>query len=114
MVPSRYPTTAGVVLLLPVSHSDYTLFFLPILWIWAARWLETPRLGGLVFLVAGLLMFWWLVSTKDWYYGLRTESALRLSVVFFASQPCGSHIVCLRRPSSEDPFTGHLQAHCPP
>jgi len=91
-----------VVLLLPVSHSDYTLFFLPILWIWAARWLETPRLGGLVFLVAGLLMFWWLVSTKDWYYGLRTESALRLSVVFFANLAAvtlsvfGDHLLRIR------------------
>ncbi len=76
---------ACVVLLLPVSHSDYTLFLLPLLWIWIARWLAVPRIGSTASIVAALLVLWWLVSTKDWYYGLDTESALRLSVVFFAN-----------------------------
>jgi hypothetical protein len=76
---------ACVVLLLPVSHSNYTLFLLPILWVWIARWLEVPRIGGLVFAITALLVLWWLVSSKNWYYGLNNESALRLSVVFFAN-----------------------------
>jgi len=76
---------ACVVLLLPVSHSDYTLFLLPILWIWVARWLERPGLEGLVVVVTACLVAWWVISRKDWYYGSNAESALRISVVFFAN-----------------------------
>jgi hypothetical protein len=76
---------ACVVLLVPVSHSDYTLYLLPLLWIWIARWLRDPRLGGLASAVMASLGLWWLVSSYNWYYGLPTESALRLSVVFFAN-----------------------------
>jgi len=78
-----------VVLLLPVSHSYYTLYFLPILWIWAARWLATPRFGDPVWVVAALLGVWWLVVFHtNWSpvaNGSATESSLRVSVVFFAN-----------------------------
>jgi hypothetical protein len=80
---------ACVVLLVPVSHSYYTLYLLPILWIWAGRWLAAPRSGGTVLVVAGLLMLWWLVLFHiNWSpiaNGSPTESSLRVSVIFFAN-----------------------------
>lgn len=78
-----------VVLLLPVSHSAYTLFFLPLLWIWVARWLAVSRFRGLLSVVTGLLVLWWAVLFHtDWSpiaTGSPTESSLRISVIFFAN-----------------------------
>jgi hypothetical protein len=75
-----------VVLLLPVSHDFYTLYFLPILWIWASRWLANARLAGPTALAAGLLVLWWLVLFhKNWAAGSATVSSLRFSIIFFAN-----------------------------
>ena len=75
-----------VVLLVPVSHDDYTLYLLPMLWIWIARWLEKPRLKDPALVICGLLVLWWgATSYKSWYFGSAHESALRISVLFFAN-----------------------------
>jgi hypothetical protein len=50
-----------VVLLLPVSHADYTIYLVPILWIWVARALAENRLRSSTSLIAGATIVWWLV-----------------------------------------------------
>jgi Glycosyltransferase family 87 len=74
------------ILLLPVSHGYYTLYLLPIFWIWAARWITEPRLGGLVSAVTCLLTLWWLVLFHEhWDSGNAGVSAFHYSVLFFAN-----------------------------
>lgn len=100
-----------VVLLLPVSHGFYTLYFLPILWIWAARWLTTPRIGNPSLVVAVMLGLWWLVLFHtNWSpvaSGSPTESSVRVSVVFFANlgavsvSVLGDHLLALHARRSD-------------
>jgi Zn-dependent protease len=76
---------ACVVLLLPISHFDYTLYLLPILWIWWARWLATFRVKSYLSVISGLLTLWWLVlSHTYWDQGLSTTSSLHYVVPFVA------------------------------
>ncbi|HEV3268555.1 MAG TPA: glycosyltransferase family 87 protein [Acidimicrobiales bacterium] len=49
-----------VLLLLPVSHADYTLLIVPILWIWVARALALNTLRSPTTYVAGAMCVWWL------------------------------------------------------
>jgi len=76
---------ACVVLLLPVSHLDYTMYLLPILWIWVARWLTSLRFNDSVCVTAGLLMLWWIATFDLSPVYLSTVSSLRFSVTFFAN-----------------------------
>jgi hypothetical protein len=84
-----WQVVACVVLLVPVSHSWYTLYLLPLLWIWAARWLEDPRRRSGELVVTGLLALWWLVLFHiNWSpnaVGSPTFSSLHISVIFFAN-----------------------------
>jgi uncharacterized membrane protein len=77
---------ACVVLLLPVSHFDYTLYLLPILWIWCARWLATFRFKSYLSVIAGLLILWWLALFHTYSdQGLSTTSSLHYVVPFVAN-----------------------------
>ncbi len=58
--------TFCIVLLLPVSHLAYTLYCLPVLWLWAARLLENKRLAWPQFLAPAVLLLWWFVQTRAW------------------------------------------------
>jgi hypothetical protein len=54
-----------VVLLLPISHLWYTLYALPLLWMWATRALvRAPRWIAEEVVVAAVLVVWWLVQYK--------------------------------------------------
>jgi alpha-1,2-mannosyltransferase len=82
---SFWNATACVILLLPLSHYVYTMFWLPILWIWAARWLAAPRLNGPVFIVGGVMGIWWLVIFNiPMIYGVMPPSS-HFAVTFFAN-----------------------------
>jgi hypothetical protein len=75
---------ACVVLLLPVSHSFYTLYLLPLLWLWASRALASPIPRRVAPIVAGILGLWWLgVFHEDYAYG--SASSLWFSVLFLAN-----------------------------
>ncbi len=77
--------TACVVLLLPVSHYFYSLYLLPLLWIWATRWLASGRFQAAEGIIAGSLLAWWLALFHvDWSGGSAGQSAVRVAVVFFA------------------------------
>ena len=58
--------TFCIVLLLPVSHLAYTLYCLPVLWLWISRILESRRITWQQVLVPGVLIIWWAVQTKAW------------------------------------------------
>jgi hypothetical protein len=54
-----------VVLLLPISHLWYTLFALPLLWIWSTRALiRAPSWIAQEIVVTAVLVIWWLVQYK--------------------------------------------------
>jgi hypothetical protein len=77
--------TACVILLLPVSHFVYTMFWLPILWIWVGRWLAAPRFNDLVFFISAIMALWWLVTFNTGMdYGLSSPS-LHFALTFFAN-----------------------------
>jgi alpha-1,2-mannosyltransferase len=58
--------TFCIVLLLPVSHLAYTLYCLPVLWIWVSYVLESRQLTWPQFVVPVILFLWWIVQTKAW------------------------------------------------
>jgi hypothetical protein len=74
-----------VVLLLPVSHFAYTMLLLPMLWIWVARWLRSPSMGGAVFVVTVLLSIWWLVTFNLTMEYASNTSSLHFAITFFAN-----------------------------
>ena len=79
--------TFCIVLLLPVSHLAYTLYCLPVLWLWTARILESRRPTGRQFLVLTVLFIWWVVQTKAWPDSGPSSAitAVRYCVVFGAN-----------------------------
>jgi alpha-1,2-mannosyltransferase len=58
--------TFCIVLLLPVSHLAYTLYCLPVLWLWTCRILESRNLTWGQLTVPVVLLLWWVVQTKAW------------------------------------------------
>jgi len=75
-----------IVLLLPVCHTAYSLYFLPLLWIWVARSLRAGTTRLITLMVAIVLVIWWLVMTHTWpdNESSPTLSSLRYSIDFFA------------------------------
>lgn len=81
-------TTLCVVLLLPVSHLAYTLYAIPILWVWGARVLRrAPRLVPGEVVVVLILLLWWLLQTREWpdNGSPAAISSLRYCIVFAAN-----------------------------
>jgi hypothetical protein len=98
--------TFCLVLLLPVSHLAYTLYCLPVLWIWGARQLRTGRkdLAGMA--VLAILLAWWLVQTRSWPDSGSSAaiSSVRYSVVFIADLvACTASVVGGRLVLRSDP-----------
>lgn len=99
-----------VVLLLPVAHGDYTLYFLPLLWIWASRSLASSQPHGVAPIVTGVLVLWWLVLFHKNYVSYSpSESSLQYSVIFvvnFAAvtvSVLGDHLRTIRREVKRTP-----------
>jgi hypothetical protein len=78
--------TFCLVLLLPVSHLAYTLYALPVLWVWGARVLRNRPWDLREVAVLAVLVLWWLVQTKSWPDSGSSAaiSSIRYSVVFAA------------------------------
>jgi hypothetical protein len=79
--------TFCIVLLLPVSHLAYTLYCLPVLWLWISRMMESERFMWQQFIVPAVLIIWWVVQTKAWPDSGSSPaiSSIRYSVVFAAN-----------------------------
>jgi hypothetical protein len=79
--------TFCIVLLLPVSHLAYTLYCLPVLWVWISHVLKSKRLAWQQFIVPALLVLWWIVQTKAWpdSGSSATISSIHYCVVFTAN-----------------------------
>ncbi|NNN02296.1 MAG: DUF2029 domain-containing protein, partial [Acidimicrobiaceae bacterium] len=75
-----------LLLLLPVSHSDNTMYLVPILWIWAARALANNRLRSSTTMVFAALALWWLVLFPTAFFNwLPSAAAIDVEVPFFAN-----------------------------
>jgi hypothetical protein len=75
-----------IILLLPVSHRQYAILVLPLLW-WWSTYLVTQRPNDWrVFAVVGLLGLWWLNQTVYWPYNGSSHkiASLHFCVPFFA------------------------------
>lgn len=57
-----------IVLLLPFLEFEYTLYLLPLLWLWAARALTSRRPPDVA--VFGLLLLWWHFAADPWNVGV--------------------------------------------
>jgi alpha-1,2-mannosyltransferase len=91
--------TFCIVLLLPISHLAYTLYCLPVLWLWTSRILERRHLTWQQFLVPGVLIVWWLVQTKAWPDSGSSSSisAAQYCVVFGANLvACSASVIGAR------------------
>jgi hypothetical protein len=121
----------AIVLLLPVSHLNYTLFALPVLWLWSARALSERTIRRPEVAIAGALVLWWLVLNKTWpgEGSSAAISSLRYCVPFLANMvACTISILGLRVLHSRDgqrmetgtpalPSSGDVAEHrpvCPP
>ena len=58
--------TFCIVLLLPVSHLAYTLYGLPLLWLWVSYLLASRRFTWQQLAVPVVLFLWWAVLNKAW------------------------------------------------
>ncbi len=71
-----------VILLLPVSHLTYTIYVLPVLWLWVSRVFRTPRLVSIHSVVCALTVLWWLIVSQS-RLG-EDMSQVSATVVFFS------------------------------
>ena len=93
--------TFCIVLLLPVSHLAYTLYCLPVLWLWASRILESKRHNWKQFLVPAVLFIWWIIQTKSWPDSGSSSAigAVHYCVVFVANfVACSASVIGARFP----------------
>lgn len=77
----------GIVLLLPVSHQQYPLLALPLLWLWLSRAVSGRGRDRVTLAVAALLVVWWFVLARSWPNdgSPASISALRYSIIFAAT-----------------------------
>jgi hypothetical protein len=99
--------TVCVVLLLPVSHLAYSLYCLPVLWLWSARSLKSNRSESRQLVVVAVLLLWWIIQTKSWpdSGSSSTIGALHYCVVFTANLvACTASVIgarCIRTPEPD-------------
>ena len=76
-----------VILLLPVSHVYYTVYFLPLLWHWASRAIRSGFREPVTLIVVGVLVIWWLTLLRVWPTDGSSpwSSSLDISVVFLVN-----------------------------
>jgi hypothetical protein len=55
-----------IVLLLPVSHLAYTVYALPVLWLWISGVFASDRRSWQRLVVPLLLVLWWVVVDRSW------------------------------------------------
>lgn len=81
-----------VILLLPVSHLTYTMYALPVLWLWSARAARSSRVVSADSVVFVALFVWWLVVSQS---ALGEDvSQTSATVVFFADLlACSASVV---------------------
>ena len=78
--------TFCILLLLPVSHRQYAIYVLPILWLWVMRLLENRGKDKTIWLAVFVSSLWWVNQLHAWPYGGSPAniSALRYCEPFFA------------------------------
>jgi hypothetical protein len=83
-----------VILLLPVSHLSYTIYVLPVLWLWSVRAVRSSRINSAESLVFATLFLWWIVVSQS-RLGQDT-SQLSATVVFFVNlAACSTSVIGL-------------------
>jgi hypothetical protein len=81
---SYWNVVGCVVLLLPVSHLAYTMYFLPLLWIWALRALSSPSNDRVSFFMTVLMVAWWCFMYRWGWVEWPEESSFHYMYPFFA------------------------------
>jgi hypothetical protein len=81
---SYWNVVGGVVLLLPVSHLAYTMYFLPLLWIWALQALSSPTIDRVSFFMTVLMVAWWCFMYRWGWVEWPEESSFHYMYPFFA------------------------------
>ncbi len=81
---SYWNVVGCVILLLPVSHLAYTMYFLPLLWIWALRALSSPTFEGSTFAMTVVMLIWWTFMYRWGWVEFPSESSVHYMAPFFA------------------------------
>ncbi len=81
-----FNVTFCVILLLPIAHRQYAIYALPLLWLWVLRLWQIPAIRRRDFVVAGVMVGWWVLQTIGWpYNGSPTSiAAIRYCVPLIA------------------------------
>lgn len=100
--------TFCVILLLPVSHRQYAMVVLPLLWWWTVRLLDRRVRTWYVLAVAGVMLLWWINQTVAWPYNgdSNTITSLRYSVPFLGDLIACTASVIGAAAMSNNPATG--------
>jgi hypothetical protein len=96
-----------VILLLPISHRQYAICVLPLLWWWMTFAIMGSLKDWRLLAIVGILLLWWVNQTVQWPYtsSPSTISALRYCVPFIGDLLACSASVCGARLFDT---TGHL------
>jgi Glycosyltransferase family 87 len=105
-----------VILLLPVSHRQYAICVLPLLWWWTITAITQGPTNWRVIGVAALLVMWWVNQTLSWpYNGASNDiTALRYCVPFVGDLVACTVSVLGAALASSTTRTGQTPLHSPP
>jgi Glycosyltransferase family 87 len=99
--------TFCVILLLPVSHRQYAIYVLPLVWLWAVQLIHTSKRRGADVWIFLVMLAWWVMQLFDWpYYGSsRHISSARYCIPFICDiVACTASVVGARYiATSRDP-----------
>jgi hypothetical protein len=81
---SYWNVVGCTILLLPVSHLAYTMYFLPLLWIWALRALSSSTFDRASFFMTLVMVAWWCFMYRWGWVEWPEESSFHYMYPFFA------------------------------
>jgi hypothetical protein len=55
-----------MVLVIPMVHLAYSIFLLPLLWVWGGRLLQRDERSAVSVTVFGVMVGWWLIQSQAW------------------------------------------------
>ncbi len=84
-----------VVLLLPISHLTYTIYLLPVLWLWGIHAVRSYRVERVSVACLALVVMWWLVISQSAFGEDRSQ--VSAMIVFFTNLlACSASVLSLR------------------
>lgn len=103
--------TFCVILLLPVSHRQYAIYALPLLWSWAAYLAGPARINAVAVAAFLVMTCWWLLQTEAWPY---RGSSAAISSVRYCVPFAADMVACTTSVMAAAKITGTRKDPPPP